>query len=74
METFCTSGQQGEKSNARKMLIWLKSWYKNVSSGKKPAFSKWNDDGSGYRAALLSGPPGVGKTTTAALVCQVRYT
>ena len=29
------------------------------------------DDGSGHRAALLSGPPGIGKTTTATLVCKV---
>lgn len=29
-------------------------------------------DGAGCRAALLSGPPGIGKTTTATLVCQVQ--
>ena len=32
-----------------------------------------SDDGAGFKAALLSGPPGIGKTTTATLVCKVGY-
>ena len=31
-----------------------------------------SNDGSNYKAALLSGPPGIGKTTTAVLVCKVQ--
>jgi len=31
-----------------------------------------NDDGAGHKAVLLSGPPGIGKTSTAQIVCKVR--
>ncbi|XP_065593184.1 replication factor C subunit 1 isoform X2 [Cyrtonyx montezumae] len=65
-------GQQGEQSCANKLLRWLRSWHKNTSEEgqAKPNKSGGKDDGTSFKAALLSGPPGVGKTTTASLVCK----
>ncbi|KAJ7414502.1 Replication factor C subunit 1 [Willisornis vidua] len=56
-------------------LLWVDK-YKPVSlkavigQQAKPNKAGSKDDGTGFKAALLSGPPGVGKTTTAALVCK----
>ncbi|XP_076402455.1 replication factor C subunit 1 isoform X2 [Peromyscus maniculatus bairdii] len=66
-------GQQGDQSCANKLLRWLRNWHQSSPGEKKHAkFGKLSskDDGSSFKAALLSGPPGVGKTTTASLVCQ----
>lgn len=66
-------GQQTENSNAKKLMVWLKNWYKN-HDGKtklvKPSPWAKNDNGAYFKAALLSGPPGVGKTTTANIVSK----
>jgi len=70
-------GQQGDRSNMNKLKIWLKDWNKNHLNlgGKKgaPKPAPWgaaNDNGAWAKCALLSGPPGVGKTTTAYLVSK----
>ncbi|XP_052869207.1 replication factor C subunit 1 [Anopheles cruzii] len=66
-------GQLGAASNVQKLTVWLSSWHKNNDGTKKHAKpSPWakNDSGAASKAALLSGPPGVGKTTTATLVCR----
>ncbi|XP_053680616.1 replication factor C subunit 1 [Anopheles nili] len=66
-------GQAGTSSNVQRLTVWLSSWYKNNDGTKKHAKpNPWakNDSGAAFKAALLSGPPGVGKTTTATLVCK----
>jgi len=70
-------GQQGDRSNMNKLKIWLQDWNKNHLNlnGKKSAPKSAprgaaNDNGAWAKCALLSGPPGVGKTTTAYLVSK----
>lgn len=58
----------GNKGNVEKIQSWLRNWPKN----KKYDFQKKGADGlGGYRAILISGPPGIGKTTAAHLAAKL---
>ncbi|SCU89497.1 LAFA_0E18558g1_1 [Lachancea sp. 'fantastica'] len=57
----------GNKTSVSKLRNWLSNW----ASCKKNDFKQPGRDGSGvFRAAMLYGPPGIGKTTAAHLVAK----
>jgi replication factor C subunit 1 len=58
----------GNKGAVEKIQKWLRNWHKNA----KDNFKKAGPDGSGiYRAVIIHGPPGIGKTTAAHLVAKM---
>lgn len=58
----------GNKGQVEKLGKWLRDWPKNL----KANFQKRGADGSGgYRAVMIHGPPGIGKTTAAHLVAKL---
>lgn len=70
----CIIGQQGERSPMNQLSKWLNNWHENQSKrfGKQIPKNKgkYNETGAAYKCALISGPPGVGKTLTACLVSR----
>ncbi|XP_055338037.1 replication factor C subunit 1-like [Paramacrobiotus metropolitanus] len=69
-------GQHTPQSPANKLLTWLQHWQDNRKKhGFKAASAglynkSGSTDGASFKAVLLSGPPGIGKTTTAVLACK----
>ena len=58
----------GNKAAVEKLASWLKAWPDSYRSNfKKPGPTGMNV----YRAVLISGPPGIGKTTSAHLVAKM---
>ncbi|CAL4983987.1 unnamed protein product [Urochloa decumbens] len=61
----------GNNSMVKQLHDWLKSWDAQfLHSGQKGKGKKQADNGA-KKAVLLSGPPGIGKTTTAKVVSQM---
>lgn len=59
----------GNPGAVKKLSNWLSSWKKS----QKFNFKRPGPDGSGgYRAVIMHGPPGIGKTTTAHLVAKLQ--
>ncbi|ETS79084.1 hypothetical protein PFICI_08937 [Pestalotiopsis fici W106-1] len=58
----------GNKAAVEKIQNWLRNWTKS----RRYDFQKRGADGmGGYRAVILSGPPGIGKTTAAHLAAKL---
>ncbi|KAI9332356.1 replication factor RFC1 C terminal domain-containing protein [Obelidium mucronatum] len=58
----------GNKKNVERLATWLKSWNASTASDKPNAMK---DEPGASRAILISGPPGIGKTTAAHLVATI---
>ncbi|CAN6674349.1 replication factor C subunit 1 [Trichomonascus vanleenenianus] len=59
----------GNKAAVTRLAAWLENWHHNKARGFAPTGAK---DGSEFRAALLSGSPGIGKTTSAHLIAKLQ--
>lgn len=58
----------GNKAQVEKLQTWLRAWPNNV----RTKFKKPGKDGHGvYRAVIIHGPPGIGKTTAAHLAASL---
>lgn len=58
----------GNKGQVEKLEAWLRAWPINVKSKfKKPGKEGWGT----FRAMILHGPPGIGKTTAAHLAAKL---
>lgn len=61
----------GNQSMVKQLHDWLKSWEEQFLHPGQKGKGKKQADGGAKKAVLLSGPPGIGKTTTAKVVSQM---
>eukprot|EP00746_Dinoflagellata_sp_MGD_P073209 gnl/MRDRNA2_/MRDRNA2_29725_c0_seq1.p1 gnl/MRDRNA2_/MRDRNA2_29725_c0~~gnl/MRDRNA2_/MRDRNA2_29725_c0_seq1.p1 ORF type:complete len:918 (-),score=219.65 gnl/MRDRNA2_/MRDRNA2_29725_c0_seq1:27-2780(-) len=63
----------GNQGQVKKLNEWLRDWENVVLKGqtKKANFHRGMPENINARAALISGPPGIGKTTTCRLIAAL---
>ncbi|KAJ9189320.1 hypothetical protein P3X46_000630 [Hevea brasiliensis] len=61
----------GNQSLVNQLHSWLKNWNQQFLDAGNKGKSKKQNDSSAKKAVLLSGTPGIGKTTSAKLVSQM---
>eukprot|EP01036_Dinobryon_divergens_P022595 gene22595-30862_t len=64
------SDMVGSAEVSRKLADWLRRWPEMHAHGDKSRKAQAGKDNPGAKAALLSGPPGIGKTTLATLTAR----
>ncbi|CAI8597879.1 unnamed protein product [Vicia faba] len=60
----------GNQSLVLQLRNWLKGWHEQFSNTGGIKKGKKHNDSTSKKAVLLSGTPGIGKTTSSKLVCQ----
>ncbi|KAJ8750256.1 hypothetical protein K2173_014171 [Erythroxylum novogranatense] len=61
----------GNQSVVNQLHNWLKTWHAQFLEGGNKGKGKKQNDPNAKKAVLLSGTPGIGKTTSAKLVAQM---
>ena len=61
----------GNTGMVQKLSGWLADWHKvNFEGEKKPASFRPGEGSANSKAALISGPPGIGKTSAVLIICR----
>ncbi|KAH7306219.1 hypothetical protein KP509_22G002100 [Ceratopteris richardii] len=61
----------GNQSTVKQLHDWLNHWFVHNSHGKEQKGKKHGSDNGTKKAVLISGPPGIGKTTSARVISNM---